>query len=126
MFRLGAAVLALTLSGSVLAQDAPIRIGVVGPFSGKSSTDMGESIRGGARVFADEVNRLGGLLGRRIELVERDDQALPDVGVKVVRELLELAVHELSRQRSLPARVLSQGQRRRIGLARLSLIARPV
>jgi heme exporter protein A len=32
----------------------------------------------------------------------------------------------LSRQRSLPARVLSQGQRRRIGLARLSLVARPL
>jgi len=32
----------------------------------------------------------------------------------------------LSRQRNLPARVLSQGQRRRIGLARLSLAARPL
>jgi heme exporter protein A len=32
----------------------------------------------------------------------------------------------LSRQRALPARVLSQGQRRRIGLARLSLISRPL
>jgi len=30
----------------------------------------------------------------------------------------------LSRQRSLPARVLSQGQRRRIGLARLTLVRR--
>jgi heme exporter protein A len=32
----------------------------------------------------------------------------------------------LSRQRTLPTRVLSQGQRRRIGLARLSLVARPL
>lgn len=32
----------------------------------------------------------------------------------------------LSRQRRLPARVLSQGQRRRIGLARLSLTRRPL
>ena len=32
----------------------------------------------------------------------------------------------LARQRNLPARVLSQGQRRRIGLARLSLVARPL
>lgn len=32
----------------------------------------------------------------------------------------------LLRQRALPARVLSQGQRRRIGLARLSLLARPL
>ena len=35
-----------------------------------------------------------------------------------------LAVWMLSRQRALPARVLSQGQRRRVGLARLSLLAR--
>jgi heme exporter protein A len=32
----------------------------------------------------------------------------------------------LSRQRKLPARVLSQGQRRRIGLARLRLVQRPL
>ncbi len=32
----------------------------------------------------------------------------------------------LTRQRSLPARVLSQGQRRRIGLARLTLVRRPL
>jgi len=32
----------------------------------------------------------------------------------------------LGRQRRLPARVLSQGQRRRIGLARLSLLERPL
>jgi heme exporter protein A len=32
----------------------------------------------------------------------------------------------LSRQRALPARVLSQGQRRRISLARLQLVSRPL
>lgn len=77
-------------SGLVQAADLPpIRIGVVGPFSGKSSTDMGESIRGGARVFAEEVNMLGGLLGRKIELVEKDDEAKPDLGVKAAKELIE-------------------------------------
>ena len=33
---------------------------------------------------------------------------------------------QLSRQRMLPARVLSQGQRRRIGLARLTLVDKPL
>ena len=49
-------------------------------------------------------------------------------GVAPTRESLGEAFDtvSLSRQRSLPARVLSQGQRRRIGLARLSLIGRPV
>jgi heme exporter protein A len=35
-----------------------------------------------------------------------------------------LALWTLTRQRALPARVLSQGQRRRVGLARLSLVTR--
>ena len=37
-----------------------------------------------------------------------------------------LAAWSVSRQRGLPARVLSQGQRRRVGLARLHLLARPL
>ena len=41
-----------------------------------------------------------------------------------VREAL--ATWALARQRSLPARVLSQGQRRRTGLARLQLVSRPL
>jgi len=37
-----------------------------------------------------------------------------------------LSAWALARQRKLPARVLSQGQRRRIGLARLRLVTRPL
>jgi heme exporter protein A len=46
------------------------------------------------------------------------------VTADVLREALDNVA--LSRQRTLPARVLSQGQRRRIGLARLSLLPRPL
>lgn len=79
----------LLVTGAVAADDGPIRIGVVGPLSGASSTDMGQSILGGARVFADEVNRTGGLLGRQIELVVRDDKATPALGVQIAHELIE-------------------------------------
>lgn len=81
--------LAICSSSITQAQEPPIRIGVIGPFTGKSSTDMGESIRGGARVFVEEVNRLGGVIGRKIELVEKDDQAKPDVGMALAKELIE-------------------------------------
>ena len=48
----------------------------------------------------------------------------PALSRKAIGEALDNVA--LSRQRGLPARVLSQGQRRRIGLARLSLISRPL
>jgi heme exporter protein A len=49
-------------------------------------------------------------------------------GVPVPDAALDSALDDvaLGRQRALPARVLSQGQRRRIGLARLSLVSRPM
>jgi heme exporter protein A len=46
------------------------------------------------------------------------------VASEAIRDALDNVA--LTRQRSLPARVLSQGQRRRIGLARLSLLPRPL
>ncbi len=76
---------------SAAAEEPPIRIGIVGPLSGPSSTDMGQSIVGGAKVFAHEVNSMGGLLGRKIELVIRDDRATPARGVEIAKELTSSA-----------------------------------
>jgi len=49
-------------------------------------------------------------------------------GEAVTGDALRSALDDvaLARQQALPARVLSQGQRRRIGLARLTLIRRPL
>jgi branched-chain amino acid transport system substrate-binding protein len=81
--------MAIGLSGPALADGPSIRIGVIGPLSSKSSEDMGLSIVGGARVFLSDINLTGGILGRPIELVIRDDQAKPEVGVAMARELVE-------------------------------------
>lgn len=66
---------------------APIRIGVSGPFSGPSSP-MGLSMRAGIRIAAAEINAGGGLLGRRVELIERDDEASNELGAQIVRDFV--------------------------------------
>jgi branched-chain amino acid transport system substrate-binding protein len=81
--------LAGALIGSAAAEEPTLKIGIVGPVTGKSSEDMGQSIIGGARVFIADINQMGGVLGRKIELVERDDQGKADVGVAVAKELVE-------------------------------------
>ncbi len=68
-------------------QSGPIRIGVYGPFTGGSSP-MGLSMRDGVRLAADEINARGGVLGRQIELVERDDQATNERGAQVMQDLI--------------------------------------
>ena len=71
----------------VLAASQPIRIGVPGAFTG-GSAPMGLSMRNGIRLAAAEINKNGGVLGRPIELVERDDGGLPARGIKVAQQLL--------------------------------------
>ena len=66
----------------------PVRIGVSGPFTGGSSP-MGISMREGIRIAAAEINAKGGVLGRPLELVERDDEARNERGAQVVQELVE-------------------------------------
>lgn len=74
------------------ADTTPIRIGVIGPVTGKNSEDMGQSIIGGARVFLSDVNQIGGIMGRPVEIIERDDQATPDRGVAIAKEMIEQKV----------------------------------
>lgn len=70
---------------------SPIRIGVSGPFSGGSSP-MGESMRNGIRLAVEEINDIGGINGRKIELIERDDEAKNDVGARIAEELTQKKV----------------------------------
>jgi branched-chain amino acid transport system substrate-binding protein len=77
---------ALAASFSVFAAD-PIRIGVSGPYTGGSSP-MGGSMRDGVRLATAEINAKGGVLGRQIELIERDDEAKNERGVQVSQELI--------------------------------------
>lgn len=76
----------LPISICLAAGPEPIRIGVTCPFTGGSSP-MGESMRNGIRMATEEINWKGGILGRPIELVERDDEANPDKGRAFAEEL---------------------------------------
>jgi branched-chain amino acid transport system substrate-binding protein len=69
------------------AAQQPIKIGLIFPITG-GSADMGNSAVVGAQVAVNEINEVGGYLGRKIELVVRDDQANPDTGLKHAEELV--------------------------------------
>ena len=66
----------------------PIRIAVTGPYTSGSSP-MGLSMLAGVRMAANEVNQGGGLFGRQIELIERDDKSDPETGKQIIQELIE-------------------------------------
>jgi branched-chain amino acid transport system substrate-binding protein len=67
------ALASLSMPAQVQAPRQPIRIGLVFPLTG-GSADMGNSARVGAQVAVDEINQVGGFLGRKLELVIRDER----------------------------------------------------
>ena len=65
----------------------PIKIGVSGPLTG-GSAPMGVSMRDGVKLAVAEINAKGGVLGRPLQIVERDDEAKNERGVQVAQELI--------------------------------------
>ncbi|HEY8027393.1 MAG TPA: ABC transporter substrate-binding protein [Burkholderiaceae bacterium] len=84
-----AALVTMCFNAAAQTAQTPIKIGVIGPVTGKNSEDMGQSIMGGAHVFQADVNQIGGILGHPVELIERDDQANPEKGAAIAKELIE-------------------------------------
>lgn len=65
-----------------------VKIGVIGPFTGPSS-DFGIPMLHGIELAVEEINAVGGYLGKPLELVVKDDQGNPDVGLKGSQELVK-------------------------------------
>jgi len=69
------------------AQDA-MKVGLVAAMSGQSAKS-GEAIVRGLSLAIDEINAKGGLLGKKVELVVRDDESNPAKGAVAARELVQ-------------------------------------
>ena len=62
-----------------------VRIGVAGSFTDPTGLPMKEA----AELAAEEINAAGGINGRRLELVIRDDYADPDSAVFIAGDLYD-------------------------------------
>ena len=74
---LAAAVLAVSLAAApaVAQSDAPITIGLAMSVTGPATN--GKQALAGAKIWEEETNAKGGLLGRKVKLVTYDDQSNP-------------------------------------------------
>ena len=86
-FAIRVTAVALACAAATAFAADPIKIGVDGPFTGGSSS-MGVSMRDGVRLAVEEINKSGGVLGRPLEMVERDDEAKNERGVQIAQELI--------------------------------------
>ena len=78
--------------GAIDAADKnPYRIGFVGGLTGRSS-DLGIQGRNGVMLAVEEVNQQGGVNGRPLQLITRDDKQDPQTALKVDQELIDEGV----------------------------------
>jgi len=79
--------------GTAMAQPAqPLKIGMVRPLTGRFASSYAP-LFAPARVAAEEINAAGGLLGRKIEFVDADDDGSPAKEPAVMRKLREAGVN---------------------------------
>jgi branched-chain amino acid transport system substrate-binding protein len=85
--RFWGAVAVLLFAGSCLAQET-IKIGLITDRVGISKP-YSEPATEGAIFGAEEINRKGGILGKKIELLIEDDQSRPDISAALARKLVD-------------------------------------
>src|SRR5512137_1290478 len=68
-------------------KDHTIKVGVAGPMTGPDAK-MGSDFRNGATIALEEWNNVGGLFGKKIEIVFEDDGSDPKQAVAVANRLV--------------------------------------
>lgn len=120
---LAAAGLALGLAGSSVAQPLlPIKVGVIIPLSGGAGP-QGQNVTQALQVMAAMINETGGVLGRQIELVTRDDESTPAVGVSRANDLIGQGVSVIIEGWNSPVALAMQPVISRAGILDITMFA---
>ena len=90
-----AGTVAVGAPGLLLAQTQPIKIGVTNALSGPNAL-YGESNVMGQKLVVAQYNKAGGVLGRQVELVVRDDSAQTAKGMGIAREFAGSGINFLA------------------------------
>src|SRR5512136_705181 len=85
VFMVGLLGLSLFSSSSYVANT--IKVGIVDTYSGPPAT-MSQDILDAFKMVVNEINAKGGVLGKKIEFVTRDEKFKPDIGLAMAKELV--------------------------------------
>ncbi len=88
LFMLAIIILALTACAGNTPSKGEVFVYVVVPLSGWQA-NSGQTVVGGVRTMADQINKQGGLLGYKVTVVGLDDQADSDVAVEKAQEIAD-------------------------------------
>jgi len=80
-------ILVVCLSVTSCIDEPPLKIGFVGGLTGRVA-DLGVAGRDGVILAVEDINQSGGIAGRKVELVVRDDRQDAESAKQAIRELI--------------------------------------
>lgn len=109
------------LSGAAQAQ--PIKVGAIFPLSGGAGP-QGQHLVQSIEAMAALINESGGVMGRKIEIVARDDESTPAVGVSRANELISAGVSVIIEGWNSPVTLAMQPVISRAGVLDITAISK--
>lgn len=119
---MGSLGLALAFSSAAMAQ-APIKVGVIFPLSGGAGP-QGQHVTQAIKAMTEIINADGGVLGRPIELIIRDDESTPAVGVSRATELVTAGVSVVIEGWNSPVTLALQPVLSRAGILDITAVSK--
>lgn len=121
---LGAAAMTAPLSAPRLARAAdPVKVGALFPLSG-GAAPQGQHVSQAIEIAAALVNEQGGVLGRPVEILRRDDESTPAVGVSRANELIGEGVAVIIEGWNSPVTLATQTVIARAGVLDITAISK--
>ena len=119
-----AAMLASGLAtGGAMAQEDPVKVGVIFPLSGGAGP-QGQHVNWAIEAMAQMINADGGVLDRQIEILSRDDESTPAVGVSRANELISEGVDVIIEGWNSPVTLAMQPVIARAGIMDITAISK--
>jgi len=116
------AVATLALAGGAMAQST-VKVGTIFPLSGGAGP-QGQHVTQAITAMAAVINESGGVLGRKIEIVSRDDESTPAVGVSRATELASAGVAVVIEGWNSPVTLAMQPVLARAGILDITAISK--
>lgn len=117
-----AAGISLALTAGAHAQE-PVKVGAIFPLSGGAGP-QGQHVTQAIQAMAEIINEDGGVLGRQIEILIRDDESTPTVGVSRATELISSDVSVIIEGWNSPVTLALQPVISRAGILDITAISK--
>ncbi|MFC1458252.1 ABC transporter substrate-binding protein [Microvirga arabica] len=107
---------------SAYAQHSPVKVGVILPLSGGAGP-QGQHVTQAIQSMAAIINESGGVMGRPIEILSRDDESTPAIGVSRANELITQGVSVIIEGWNSPVALAMQPVISRAGILDITAFA---